>query len=127
VVRKDYLIPDVLWEEIASFIPTVQTEETSARTPSIESFRSKCHGCHPLRPEDRLPVERPQQDRHLFFKFGPSEISGMGEKGVFKKIWQHTLEQYDEMKGIDWSFCSTDGAMTKAPLGGEKNRKESHQ
>ncbi|MEK7855412.1 MAG: IS5 family transposase, partial [Acidobacteriota bacterium] len=45
------------------------------------------------------------------------------KKGVFKKIWRHNLEKYDEIQGIDWSFCSTDGAMTKAPLGGEKNGK----
>jgi hypothetical protein len=32
------------------------------------------------------------------------------------------LGKYNDLKGIDWSFCSTDGAMTKAPLGGEKNR-----
>jgi hypothetical protein len=31
------------------------------------------------------------------------------------------LEDYDELKGIDWSWQSMDGAMTKAPLGGGKN------
>lgn len=28
--------------------------------------------------------------------------------------------------GIDWNWLAMDGAMTKAPLGGEKNRAESH-
>ena len=27
---------------------------------------------------------------------------------------------YDETKGIGWKWLSIDGAMTKAPLGGEK-------
>ncbi len=27
---------------------------------------------------------------------------------------------YDELKGIQWNWLSGDGAMTKAPLGGEK-------
>ena len=44
------------------------------------------------------------------------------EAGVFLKFWQVGLEQFDELKGIDWDWLSMDGAMTKAPLGGEKNR-----
>ena len=28
------------------------------------------------------------------------------------------LERYDELKGLDWSWLSMDGAMTKSPLGG---------
>lgn len=42
--------------------------------------------------------------------------------GVFKKLWANGLEEYDELKGIQWRWQSMDGAMTKAPLGGEKNR-----
>lgn len=42
--------------------------------------------------------------------------------GVFWKLWQAGLERYDELKGLDWSWLSMDGAMTKAPLGGGKNR-----
>lgn len=41
---------------------------------------------------------------------------------VFLKLWQTGLEKFDELKGIDWEWQSMDGAMTKAPLGGEKNR-----
>ena len=44
--------------------------------------------------------------------------------GVFLKLWQAGLERYDELKGLDWSWLSMDGAMTKAPLGGEKNRQK---
>jgi transposase len=39
---------------------------------------------------------------------------------VFLKLWQAGLEQFDELKGIEWAWLSMDGAMTKAPLGGEK-------
>ena len=41
---------------------------------------------------------------------------------VFLKLWQAGVEQFDELKGINWDWLSMDGAMTKAPLGGEKNR-----
>jgi len=33
------------------------------------------------------------------------------------------LYEYDELQGIDWEWQAMDGAMTKAPLGGEKTGK----
>jgi transposase len=42
--------------------------------------------------------------------------------GVFLKFWQAGVAQFDELRGIDWEGLSMDGAITKAPLGGEKNR-----
>lgn len=39
--------------------------------------------------------------------------------GVFERAWQVLLEYYDEEVGIDWKWQAMDGAMTKAPLGGE--------
>ena len=47
------------------------------------------------------------------------------EAGVFAKLWQAGVERFDELRGIDWNFLSMDGAMTKAPLGGEKDRPQS--
>jgi len=44
------------------------------------------------------------------------------DAGVFHEFWRQGLLAYDEAKGIDWKWLSMDGAMTKAPLGGEKNR-----
>jgi len=49
------------------------------------------------------------------------------EAGVFEAFWRQGLLKYDKLKGIDWSWLSMDGAMTKAPLGGEKNRSQSYR
>jgi putative transposase len=46
--------------------------------------------------------------------------------GVFLKLWKAGVEKFDELQGIDWGWLSMDGAMTKAPFGGEKNRPQSH-
>jgi putative transposase len=46
--------------------------------------------------------------------------------GVFRQLWKAGVEQFDDLKGLDWRWLSMDGAMTKAPLGGKKNRAESH-
>ncbi len=40
--------------------------------------------------------------------------------GVFEEFWRQGLVAYDELKGIEWEWLSCDGAMGKAPLGGEK-------
>ena len=45
--------------------------------------------------------------------------------GVFRHLWAMGLSEYEVLRGIDWSWQSMDGALTKAPLGGEKNRPES--
>jgi transposase len=45
--------------------------------------------------------------------------------GVFLRLWEAGLLEYDRLKGIDWRWLSMDGAITKAPLGGGKNRPES--
>jgi transposase len=55
---------------------------------------------------------------HRYFQF-------LVAKEIFATIWQLALEEYDELQGIQWEWQSIDGTMTKAPLGGEKNRPKS--
>lgn len=43
--------------------------------------------------------------------------------GVFKRMWEAGLHEFDELKGIVWKWQAADGAITKAPLGGEKTGK----
>lgn len=49
------------------------------------------------------------------------------QAGVFHAFWRQGLLAYDELKGIDWSWLAMDGAMTKAPLGGEKKWPQSYR
>ena len=44
------------------------------------------------------------------------------DAGVFEALWRTGLTKYDGLKGIDWSWLSMDGAMTKAPVAGSKKR-----
>ena len=41
------------------------------------------------------------------------------EAGVFHEIWRQGLLEYDAVVGIDWEWLAADGAMRKAPLGGD--------
>ena len=39
--------------------------------------------------------------------------------GLFLRLWQAGLAEYDDMEGIGWRWQSVDGAMMKAPLAQE--------
>src|SRR3954451_4435530 len=45
--------------------------------------------------------------------------------GVFAAFWREGLLAHDALQGIDWTWLALDGAIGKAPLGGEKNRPQS--
>lgn len=42
---------------------------------------------------------------------------------VFKRMWRTGLQEYDEVKGLEWKWQAADGAITKAPLGGQATGK----
>ena len=47
--------------------------------------------------------------------------------GVFQRMWPAGVLEYDGLMGLDWEWQAMDGAMTKAPLGGKRNRSQSHR
>ncbi len=49
---------------------------------------------------------------HRYFQFWE-------RAGFFEAIWAYALEEYDDLKGLDWEWQSLDGCMTKAPLAQE--------
>lgn len=119
-------IPDELWDVIAPLLPKP----------------AKVHplGCHRKRVDNRAAMDA------VFFVLRTgcqwNALNGTGicssssahrrflewtEAGVFELLWVQGLLHYDQLQGIDWSWLSMDGAMTKAPLGGEKHRQEPHR
>ena len=42
------------------------------------------------------------------------------EAGVFLQRWQAGVQRFDELCGSEWGWLALDGAIAKAPLGGEK-------
>ena len=47
--------------------------------------------------------------------------------GCFEAIWKRLLQHYDLDVGLQWRWQSADASLHKAPLGGEKNRPQSHR
>ena len=117
---KFHQISDALWERIEPLLP---------------NYKRSCNGGRP-----RLP--RRDVVTGIFYvlrtgcqwKAMPSQF-GSGstihayfqewvQAGIFEKLWREALAEYDCLQGIEWQWQSLDGAMTKAPLGGEKNREK---
>jgi transposase len=120
VERGDgWRIPDVLWSQIQSLIPSGKPHPL---------------GCHNPRVPDRdamtaiLFVLRTGCQWNALKATGICSSSSAHrrfvewtEAGVFEQAWVTALADYDEFVGVDWRWLSMDGAMTKAPLGGKKN------
>lgn len=120
-VRRDWRMPDEMWEAIEPLLPRP----------------NKPHplGCHRPRVPDRVAMDA------IFFvlrtgcQWNALNATGLCssssahrrfqewvEAGVFELMWVQGLLAYDELVGIDWSWLSMDGAMTKAPGVPKKGR-----
>ncbi|WP_373190940.1 transposase, partial [Halomonas sp.] len=116
LISKDdgWRMPDALWAQIEPLLPPGKPHPL---------------GCH--RP--RVP-NRSAMDAILFVlrtgcQWNALDATGICscssayrrfrewlEAGVFEELWRQGVLEYDRLQGIDWSWLSVDGAMTKAPL-----------
>jgi transposase len=126
IVKQDdgWRLPDRLWAQMEVLLPT--------RKP-------RPLGCHNPRVSDRAAM-----DAILFVLRTGCQWNGLNgigicssssahrrfqewlEAGVFEEFWMQGLFNAVALREIDWSWLALDGAMTKAPLGWEKNRPQSH-
>ena len=121
-VRREWRIPDELSERIEPLLPPRKPHPL---------------GCHRPRVDDRKAIDA------IFFvlrtgcQWNALNDTGIcssssahrrfqewAEAGVFLELWTRGLAEYDALQGIDWEWLAMDGAMTKAPLGGEKGGEE---
>jgi putative transposase len=117
---KFHHIPDALWERIDLVLPIYPRGRKGGR-PRLE-MRNVVTGIFYV-------LTTGAQWKAMPREFGSGSaihdyFQAWVECGVFEQLWQLALIEYDELKGIDWKWQSMDGAMTKAPLGGEKNREK---
>ena len=100
--------------------PSVRRGPTAGSRPYLRHW-------HLLRAAHRLPVESLGRHRICSGSTAHLRFQEWVAAGVFLELWRVGLERYDEQKGLDWSWVSMDGALTKSPLGGGKNRRQPHR
>ena len=118
---KFHQIPDALWERMDLFLPVYKRSRKGGR-PRLSMLKVVSGILYVLRTGCQWKAMPSQFGSgsaiHAYFQEWVAS-------GVFEKLWQAALEEYDDLKGIDWKWQSLDGAMSKSPLGGEKNREKS--
>lgn len=115
LIERRFRLPDPLWEQIQLLLPT--------HSPSPLGGRPRA--------DDRRCMEAILyvlitgiQWRGLPRCYGPAttahdRFQEWARAGIFECLWEQALLHYDREVGLRWTWQSMDGAMTKAPLGGE--------
>ena len=125
--KKTWEISDAFWELGQPLIPTdprvanktYQRQRGGGRKPKYSNRLYFSAIVYVLRTGiiwNALPRE----------KFGGMSSSALHDKfqqwsiaGVFTKIWQRGLAEYDELQGIAWTWQAADSASIEAPLSRE--------
>lgn len=109
-------LPDAVWEAMEPLIPPRKSREGRPRTVNLRRVAEGIF--YVLRTGvqwQALPRERfgPPSTVYYYFR-------RWIEADVFKHLWAQALTAYDDLEGLEWTWQSIDGAMTKAPLGGRQ-------
>jgi putative transposase len=122
-VSDGWRVPDVLWERIVPLLPLEEPKpkggrpRASARQCMDGIFYVLRTGCQwKALPRCFAPAST-VHDRFQEWR----------QAGVFEKLWQAGLLEYDRRVGLEWEWQSMDGAMTKAPLGGRGHGTQPHR
>lgn len=109
-----FLVSDKLWEEVELLLPPKRVGKPGR--PRMDDRQAFCAIFYVLR-------------TGIQWKALPKSLGAAStvhdrfqqwvRAGVFERLWQSGLLWFDEQKGLCWSFQALDGAITKAPLGGE--------
>lgn len=116
ILHRSFWMSDELFARIDPLLPTFRKSKKGGR-PRM-SWRAVLDGIfYVLRTcyqRKALPPEVGSGSTvHSYFQF-------LVKRRTFTKLWQVRLEEYDELKGIDWKWQSMDGSMSKTPLGWAK-------
>jgi putative transposase len=118
VVADDgWRIPDQVWRQMEPLLPERPAHPL---------------GCHNPRVPDREAMNAILLVLRTGMQWNALDASGIcscssayrrfrewTEAGVFLEFWRRGLLAYDAKHGIEWEWLALDGALGKAPLGGE--------
>ena len=117
---RSYLMPDEIWDRLKLFLPVEPGSPKGGRRR--KDPRKIAEGIF-------YQLKTGCQWKAIPRYFGTgSTLHRYFQKwvaaGVFEKVWQLSVHEYDYLEGIDWNHLSIDTSSVQAPLGGKKNRSE---
>jgi transposase len=126
MVKQDdgWRLPDKLWAQMAPLLPPRKQHPLGCHNPRV---------CDRAARDAILVVLRTGCQWNALNGTGICSSSSAHRRfqewldaGVFEEFWMQGLLNAAALREIDWSWLALDGAMTKAPLGREKNGTQSH-
>jgi transposase len=117
-------LPDAFWERILPLLPPRTRHPWGCQRPRVDARKAMDALFVVLRTGCQwkalnAPGICSQSAAHRRFH-------EWTEADVFVAVWEQGLVAYDAWRGIDWEWLAMDGAMTKAPLGGEQGGQAPH-
>jgi transposase len=118
IVDDKFRLPDWMWERIEVLLPKRHARKVGGRPPL--AWRPVIDGIFYV-------LRTGCQWKAVPKAFGSGSslhryFQALVKRGCFARLWAMALLEYDDLVGLEWKWQAMDGAMTKAPLGGEKNR-----
>jgi putative transposase len=114
-IHPNFRLSDQVWERLKTVIPPEPPKPKGGR-PRMDDrkaldaiFYVLRTGCHWQALPRCLGASSTVHDRYQLWV----------KQGVFERLWEVGLEQYAAEVGIEWEWMAMDGAMVKAPLGGD--------
>jgi transposase len=112
--QASWELPEAVWQCMEPLIPPRKSQEGRPQTVDLQRITegSFCvlrtgiqwQAC------PREPFGPPSTVYYYFRQWVTAGVCG--------HLWAVALTVYDDLKGLEWTWQSVDGAMTKAPLGG---------
>lgn len=117
---KKWRMPERIWKRLKKLIPQWHPSPLGGRPP-LDPRRVADGIYYVFRTGCPWKAAPPQfgsgSSLHHYFQMWT-------QRGVFRRLWKQGLLQYDRRRHISWRWQTLDATMTKAPLGGEKNREK---
>ena len=116
-VPRDWRMPDEWWARLQRLLPPRKLHPLGCQRPRVDDrqameaiFFVLRTGCQWNALHETGLCSR---------RAGHRRCQEWTAAGVFLALWPNGLVEYEALKGSDWEWLAMDGAMTKAPLGGE--------
>jgi transposase len=122
--HRDWRIPDALWERIEPVLPPRKPHPLGGHRPRGDDRKAMDAIFFVLRTGCQWNA---LNKTHICASSSAHRrFQAWVEADVFVALWEQGFVEYEALQGIDWAWLAMDGAMTKAPLGGEKGGQEPH-
>jgi putative transposase len=106
-------VPEAVWQRMEPVIPPRKRQEGRPQRVDLQRITEGIFsGLRPGLPWPACPRERVGPPSPVSYSFRPWVAAG-----VFGHVWAEALTVYDDLQGLEWTWQSGDGAVTKAPVG----------